>query len=191
LNDIRPILERVNPTDKPVSADLLPLLYDELRNLASGYMSREAPGQTLQPTALVHEAWIKLTKDDARLWSDRAHFFRAAAQAMRCILVDRARSKASLKHGARAQLLDIQQLDLAETTMDERLLLVDEMLGSLETEHPICARIVSLKFFGGLTNKEIAQTEGMVERTVERHWAYAKVRLIQMIREENSGKATA
>src|SRR5476651_751819 len=122
--DIREILESVKSTGAPVSAELLPLVYDELRNLAAGYMAREASGQTLQPTALVHEAWLRLTKEDARLWSDRAHFFRAAAQAMRHILVDRARAKARLKRGANAKTLDIYDLDLAEATMDERVLLV-------------------------------------------------------------------
>src|SRR5690242_580382 len=109
-------------------------------------MSRQACGHTLQPTALVHEAWLRLTKDDAQLWSDRAHFFRAAAQAMRCILVDRARAKASWKRGANAERLDIDDLDLAEPTMDERVLLVDEMLSRLQKEDPERARVVSLKF---------------------------------------------
>src|SRR5262245_21438918 len=99
-------------------------------------MSREASGQTLQPTALVHEAWLRVTKEDAPMWSDRAHFFRAAAQAMRRILVDRARAKASLKRGVKAEALDIHTLDLVAATMDERVLLVDEMLDRLEKESP-------------------------------------------------------
>jgi RNA polymerase sigma factor (TIGR02999 family) len=186
--DIREILESVKRTGTPVSAEMLPLVYDELRNLAAGYMAREVSGQTLQPTALVHEAWLRLTKEDARLWSDRAHFFRAAAQAMRHILVDRARAKASLKRGANAKALDVYDLDLAEATMDERVLLVDEMLDRLERENPQGARVISLKFFGGLTEKEITAMHGVTERTVRRQWAYARTRLFQMLREEAATK---
>jgi RNA polymerase sigma factor (TIGR02999 family) len=186
--DIREILESVKRTGTPVSAEMLPLVYDELRNLAAGYMAREVSGQTLQPTALVHEAWLRLTKEDARLWSDRAHFFRAAAQAMRHILVDRARAKASLKRGANAKTLNVYGLDLADATMDERVLLVDEMLDRLEKENPEGALVISLKFFGGLTEKEIAAMHGVTERTVRRQWAYARTRLFQMLREEAAAK---
>lgn len=160
------------------------MLYDELRRLAAGYMAREAFGQTLQPTALVHEAWLRLTKVDAGLWSDRAHFFGAAAQAMRRILVERARAKASLKRGEKAERLEIYELDPAAATTDERVLLVNEMLDQLDREDPESARVISLKFFGGLTNKEIARMDGVAERTIERRWAYAKARLFQMLREE-------
>lgn len=172
----------------PVSAEMLPLVYDELRNLAAGYMAREVSGQTLQPTALVHEAWLRLTKEDVRLWSDRAHFFRAAAQAMRHILVDRARAKGSLKRGANPKTLNVYDLDLAEATMDERVLLVDEMLDRLERENPEGALVISLKFFAGLTEKEIAAMHGVTERTVRRQWAYARTRLYQMLREEAAAK---
>lgn len=191
MDAIREILERVPNLGGPASADLLPLIYDELRNVASGYMSQQAPGNTLQPTALVHEAWLRLSQRDAKLWSDRAHFFRAAAQAMRCILVDRARAKSRVKHGANAVRLDIADLDLPEPTMDERVLLVDEMLGRLEKENPDAARVVSLKFFGGLTNKEIAAMDGVTERTIERRWTYAKARLFQIIREETGSTESA
>jgi RNA polymerase sigma factor (TIGR02999 family) len=184
VNDIRKVLEKVTPPDHPVTAELLPLLYDELRSLAAGYMAREAPGQTLQPTALVHEAWLRLSKEDARLWQDRAHFFRTAAQAMRRILVDRARAKASLKRGAAAHALDIDKLDLAEVTMDERVLMVDELIDRLDQEDPESARVISLKFFAGLTNREIASMDGVTERTIERQWAYAKARLFQMLQSE-------
>lgn len=186
LSELTRILQSASGSGRPVSAELLPLVYDELRNLAKQRMSREAPGQTLQATALVHEAWLKVTGEEERSWSDRAHFFRAAAQAMRHILVDRARAKASLKRGKNVELFDIHGLDVADTTLDERVLLVDEMMGRLEREDPDSARVISLKFFGGLTNKEIAAMDGVTERTVERHWAYAKARLFQMIREETS-----
>lgn len=171
-----------------ISAELLPLVYDELRSLARKRMSGAAAGETLQATALVHEAWLKISGDESRAWSDRSHFFRAAAQAMRHILVDRARAKASLKRGENAEMLDIEVhgLEVADTTMEERVLLVDEMMSRLEKDDPDSVRVISLKFFGGLTNKEIATMDGIAERTVERHWAYAKTRLYQMIRAEMS-----
>jgi RNA polymerase sigma factor (TIGR02999 family) len=168
------------------SAELLPLVYDELRSLARKRMATIGPGQTLQATALVHEAWLKLSGDEARSWSDRVHFFRAAAQAMRHILVDRARAKSSQKRGENPELLEISThgLEVADTTLDERILLVDEMMKRLEEEDPESVRVISLKFFGGLTNKEIAAMDGVADRTVERRWAYAKARLFQMIRKE-------
>jgi RNA polymerase sigma factor (TIGR02999 family) len=182
--DIREILEKAQATEMSVSAELLPLVYDELRDLAARYMDRESAGQTLQPTALVHEAWLRLTTEDARLWSDRAHFFRTAAQAMRRILVERARAKTRLKRGANAKALDIHDFDLAEATMDERVLLVDEMLERMERENPQGARVITLRFFGGLTETEIAAMDGVTERTVRRQWAFARARLFQMLREE-------
>lgn len=186
LNELTRILQSANGHSSFVSSELLPLVYDELRNLARKRMSGMEPGQTLQATALVHEAWLKLSSTDERSWSDRAHFFRAAAQAMRHIMVDRARSKATRKHGENPEHVDIEAhgLDVPDTTIDERVLLVDEMMNRLEKEDPDSVRVISLKFFGGLTNKEIAAMDGVTERTIERHWAYAKTRLYQMIRKE-------
>jgi RNA polymerase sigma factor (TIGR02999 family) len=188
VKEIQKILEAMTRTDASgaVSSELLPLLYDELRSLAAGYMARQTPGQTLQPTALVHEAWLRLTREDERAWNDRAHFFRAAAQAMRQILVDRARAKGRLKRGAKSEELNIDEVDLAAATMDERVLLVDEMLDCLEKENPEGARVITLKFFGGLTEKEIASMDGVDERTVRRRWAYAKARLYQLLREKGA-----
>lgn len=183
MNEIQKILEKAHGADQPVAAELLPLLYDELRSLATEYLSREMPGQTLQPTALVHEAWLRIAQEDARMWNDRTHFFRAAAQAMRRILVDRARAKASQKRGEKAEKLDIDELDLAAATMDERVLLVDELLDRLEQENPESSRIVTLKFFGGLTEKEIGAMDGTPERTIRRRWAFAKARLVEMLHE--------
>jgi RNA polymerase sigma factor (TIGR02999 family) len=167
------------------SEELLPLVYDELRHLAAKRMAGEKPGQTLQPTALVHEAWLRLSGNAERDWSDRAHFFRAAAGAMRRILVDRAREKSAIKRGKGAEPIDIGDLDLADTSRDDRVLLIDEMLERLEAEDADGARVVSLKFFGGLTEKEIADIHGVTERTVRRQWAYARARLFQMIQEDN------
>jgi RNA polymerase sigma factor (TIGR02999 family) len=191
LSELTKILQSASGSGSLVSAELLPLVYDELRSLARMRMSKAAQGQTLQATALVHEAWLKISGDQERSWSDRAHFFRAAAQAMRHILVDRARAKASAKRGENVEMLDIHVhgLDVADTTLDERVLLVDEMMSRLEMDDPESVRVISLKFFGGLTNKEIATMDGVAERTVERHWAYAKARLYQMIRAETSNDA--
>jgi RNA polymerase sigma factor (TIGR02999 family) len=184
LNELTRILQMASGSGRPVSAELLPLVYDELRNLAQRRLSQEAPGQTLQATALVHEAWISLSGDEERSWIDRSHFFRAAAQAMRHIMVDRVRAKASLKRGANPEMIDIEGLDIADTTIDERVLLVDEMMTRLEQQDPESVRIITLKFFGGLTNREIAAMDGIAERTVERYWAFARAQLLRMIREE-------
>lgn len=165
------------------SEELLPLVYDELRRLAASRMSRESEGMTLQPTALVHEAWIRLSGKGERHWGSRVHFFRAAALAMRRILVDRARQKASLKGGGRREDYDPAALHPAEETPDHRILLIDECLHRLEKEDPESARLVLLKFFAGLTNQEVAGNLGVNVRTVERQWAYAKACLFQMIRE--------
>lgn len=167
------------------SDELLPLVYDELRHLAVKRMAGEKPGQTLQPTALVHEAWLKISGGEERGWQDRGHFFRAAAQAMRRILVDRARGKSAFKRGEGNASLDIGDFDLADISRDDRVLLVDEVLERLEKEDPEGARVVSLKFFGGLTEGEIAGIQGVTERTVRRQWAFAKARLFQMIQEDS------
>ncbi|RYD17719.1 MAG: sigma-70 family RNA polymerase sigma factor [Verrucomicrobiaceae bacterium] len=187
VSELSRILKAVSGSSTLVSSDLLPLVYEELRTLAKKQMSAEPADHTLQATALVHEAWLQLTGIEERSWDDRTHFFRAAAQAMRRILVDRARAKSTLKRGQRMELLDIQVhgLEVHGKTLDEQVLLVDEMMTRLEEEEPDSARVVSLKYFGGLTNKEIADMDGVAERTVDRRWAYAKARLYKMIREEN------
>lgn len=185
-DDYSRIMAALGSSDALRSEELLPLVYDELRQLAAGRLAGEKAGQTLQPTALVHEAWLRLSDKEGRNWNDRAHFFRAAAQAMRRILVDRAREKSALKRGEGVRALDIAEFDLADTNRDDRVLLIDEMLERLEGEDPDGARVVSLKFFGGLTEKEIAEIHGVTERTVRRQWAYARARLFQMIQEDIS-----
>ena len=164
--------------------DLLPLVYQELRGLAAARMAGAA-GQTLQPTALVHEAWLRLVGNSDSKWNDRAHFFRAAAQAMRCILVDRARAKSTLKRRRGSHQVALEEIDLAVSSPDCRILLVNEALDLLEQKDPESARIVTMKFFGGLTNKEIAKTDGVTERTIESKWAYAKASLFELIKEVN------
>jgi RNA polymerase sigma factor (TIGR02999 family) len=168
---------------KQAYEDLLPLVYEELRRLAAVRLAHEAAGQTLQPTALVHEAWLQLAGRGEHSWQNRAHFFAAAAIAMRRILIDKARRKARLTHGGGRARVDVQFIDLAETTPDDNVLFIDEALDQLEKDDPEQARVVVLKFFGGLTNLEVAQTLGVSERTVDRQWACARARLFWWISE--------
>jgi RNA polymerase sigma factor (TIGR02999 family) len=180
--EITLMLRAIRRGDGHSSDELLPLVYNELRRLASARMAQEAAGQTLQATALVHEAWLRMVGDGDRGWQNRAHFFGAAAEAMRRILVENARHKSRLKRGGGQIRLDIDALDLAAATPDEKVLLINDALERLRTEDPEKARIVVMKFFGGLTNQEVAENLGVTERTVERHWAYAKAWLFQIIR---------
>jgi RNA polymerase sigma factor (TIGR02999 family) len=184
MSEITQVLEAIGRGDGHASEELLPLVYAELRRHASVRMAREAPGHTLQPTALVHEAWLRMFGDGNRLWQNRAHFFGAASEAMRRILIENARRKSRLKRGGNPLRVDIEQLELAATTPDEKVLLIDEALKRLEEQDPERARVVMLKFFGGLTNQEAAETMGVTERTIERHWAYAKAWLFQSIRSQ-------
>jgi len=169
---------------KPAS-DLLPLVYEELRRLAAIRMAGEPGDQTLQPTALVHEAWLRMSQEGDRGWQDRTHFFRAAALAMRRILVDRARHKLRQKRGGGANKVAIDEAQLTSATTDDRVLLVDQCMDRLEKEDPESARVVLLKFFGGLTNKEVASLLDTSERSVERQWTYAKALLLEMIERDN------
>jgi RNA polymerase sigma factor (TIGR02999 family) len=165
------------------SHDFLPLIYDDLRRLAAHRLASVAPHQTLQPTALVHEAWLRLNGKQ-KTWENRVHFFAAAAEVMRHVLIDHIRRKSRLKRGGGQQRLDIDGIDLADTTPNEKVLLIDEALQQLQIAHPDKARIVVLKFFGGLTDREAAESLGVTERTVERHWAYARAWLLTRIREQ-------
>ncbi len=184
-NDVTLLLEAVARGEAMASERLLPLVYEELRGLAAARMAAESAGHTLQPTALVHEAWLRLSGAGERRWQDRAHFFRVAAMAMRRILVDHARQKARLKRGANPVRLDLLDIDLATTEPDERVLLVDHALTRLEQLDPEGARVVTLKFFGNYTMGEIAGILGVGERTVERRWTYARARLMQLIKDSS------
>lgn len=165
--------------------ELLPLVYEELRRLAAARMSKESSGQTLQATALVHEAWMRLTGGSRKKWENRAHFFAAASEAMRRILIENARKKSRLKRGGHLERTEMGELDLAAAPSDEMILLVDEALQRFKLEDPEKEKIVVMKFFGGLTNDEVAETLGVTERTVERQWAYAKAWLFRDIRKAN------
>lgn len=184
MSEITLLLEAVQRGESRTSEELLPLVYDELRHLAATRLGRNRTSQTLQATALVHEAWLRLINQKDRGWNNREHFFRAAAQAMRHILVDMSRQKASLKRGACPERLNIEDTDLAAAAPDDRILLVNEALTRLEAEDPESAQLVTLKFFGGFTNQEIARMLGLSDRTLERQWAYAKGSLYQLIQDD-------
>ncbi len=179
-SDITRVLESIEHR-AGASEQLLPLVYDELRRLAAARMARESAGQTLQPTALVHEAWLRLFNGNSQVWQSRGHFFGAAAEAMRRILIERARRKLSSKRGNRAEHINIEEVDIAVALPNERVLLIDEALDRLEKKNPELARVVTLKFFGGLTNAEVADTMGVTERTVQNKWNFAKAWLTENI----------
>jgi RNA polymerase sigma factor (TIGR02999 family) len=185
MSDITLILQAIKQGESRASEELLPLVYEELRRIAAARMAQESAGQTLQPTALVHEAWLQLVGEGDRSWQNRAHFFGAAADAMRRILIDKARRKSRLKHGGGQARLNIDELELAATTADDNVLLINEALEKLEQEDPEQARVVVLKYFGGLTNLEVAENLGIAERTVDRQWACAKARLFRWLRSPN------
>jgi RNA polymerase sigma factor (TIGR02999 family) len=168
------ILEAIGAGDKHAAAELLPLVYEELRRLAAARMSRETPGQTLQATALVHEAWLRLVGSNPVQWNGRAHFFGAAAEAMRRILLERARRKARVRHGGNLQRVDLDQVTLATQDSDDVILAVQETLEKLAAQFPQKAEIVKLRYFGGLEHNEIAEVMGISEPTVRRHWNYAR-----------------
>jgi RNA polymerase sigma factor (TIGR02999 family) len=159
----------------PLSAEgLLPLVYDELRALARAKMAREAPGATLQPTMLVHEAWLRLVGDADPGWNGRTHFLGAAALAMRRILVERARRRGRLRHGGGRARVDLEGDALADPVPDERLLAVDEAVARLESQDPRKGRIVNLRYFAGLGNEETAAVLGVSVGTVEREWRFIR-----------------
>jgi RNA polymerase sigma factor (TIGR02999 family) len=183
MSDITLMLQAASRGERLASEELLPLVYEELRRLAAARMAREQQGQTLQATALVHEAWLELVGDGERSWENRAHFFGAAAHAMRRILMLKARRKARFKHGGGQVRLNIDDLQVAATTPDDDILLLNEALERLEKEDPEQARVVVLKYFGGLTNEEVAKSLDLSPRTVDRQWACAKAWLFQWMRE--------
>jgi RNA polymerase sigma factor (TIGR02999 family) len=166
------------------SAELLPLVYEELRRLAAARMRQEREGHTLQPTALVHEAWLRMVGENDRTWKNRAHFFAAAAECMRRILIESARRNSRLKRGGGQTKLSIDDLKLTAATPDDKILMIDEALSRLQKDDPEKARVVVMKFFGGMTNQEVAEHLGVAERTIERQWAYARAWLFKIIRTE-------
>jgi RNA polymerase sigma factor (TIGR02999 family) len=182
MSDLTLVLDAINAGESQAVEKLLSLVYNELRNLAAARMLQESAGHTLQPTALVHEAWLRLISEGDQNWKSKAYFFAAAAEAMRRILVEHARKKASLKHGGGQVRLNIEDLELAGSSPDEKILLVHDALDHLERSNPERARVVVLKFFGGMTNKEVADTLNVSERSVDRHWVCAKAWLFQRLK---------
>jgi len=174
-------LAAVEQGDPKAADKLLELVYEELRTLAARKMAHELPGQTLQPTALVHEAWLRLVGSENPSFENRAHFFSAAAEAMRRILIERARRRSSLRRGGAYQRVDMDQVNLATPETDAELLAVDEALDELTKEYPVQAEVVKLRYFGGRKNEEIAQILGVSISTVKNYWSFSRAWLIQHI----------
>jgi RNA polymerase sigma factor (TIGR02999 family) len=166
------------------SAQLLPQLYTELRGLAASRLAHEPPGQTLQATALVHEVWLRLLREEDRQWNNPRHFFFAAAQAMRRILIENARHKHSLRHGGQRKRVDLEDLALASPMKPAELLALDEALERLATEDPEAARLVELRFFAGLGHQEAAEIMGISRRAADGLWAFARTWLFTELRNE-------
>lgn len=181
MSDVTRILEAVQQGDAAAAKDLLPVVYEELRRLARARMAQQVGGHTLQPTALVHEAWLRLVGSERQEWNGRGHFFAAAAEAMRHILVDGARRKRRAKHGGGQERVDVNEVEIAAGVDDEKILLVNEALEKLAVEDPIRAEVVKLHFFVGLTHAESAEILQISEKTVRRHWNYSRVWLYQTI----------
>jgi RNA polymerase sigma factor (TIGR02999 family) len=175
MSEVTRILSAIEEGDPAAARQLLPLVYDELRKLAAQKLAQEKPGQTLQATALVHEAYLRLVDvEQAQHWNSRGHFFGAAAEAMRRILVDRAREKGRAKRGGDCQRFDVDALELATEVTPDQLLVIDDALAQLERDDPIAAQIVKLRYFTGLTVEEAGQALGVATTTAYRHWNYAR-----------------
>jgi len=180
MSEVTRILEAIDRGDAQAAGELLPLVYGELRKLAASRLAGEAAGHTLQPTALVHEAWLKLTKDENRRWNGRSHFFAAAAEAMRRILVDSARRKRALRHGGGQQRIDIAEIVLAAPN-DSQVLAVNDALEKFAAVDSQKAELVKLRYFAGLTIDEAAGVLGISAPTAKRYWAYARAWLFEEI----------
>jgi RNA polymerase sigma factor (TIGR02999 family) len=175
MSEVTQLLGAIDTGDPEAADQLLPLVYNQLRRLAAVRLAREKPGQTLQATALVHEAWIRLAgKEEPRAWKSHGHFFAAAAEAMRRILVERARRKKRVRHGGSLQRVDLASVTLATADPDDTVLAINEALDKLAATSPQKAEIVKLRYFTGLEHAEIAEVLGVSEPTVRRHWAYAR-----------------
>ena len=183
MSDVTRILAAIEQGDARAADQLLPLVYDELRRLAAAKMSEEPPGQTLQATALVHEAYIRLVGSQDQNWSGRTHFFAAAAEAMRRILIDNARRKHRLKHGGGQQKVDLDDAELAFEAPSEDLIALDEALVKLASMDKVKADLVKLRYFAGLTLEQAAGVLNLPERTAKRYWAHARAWLYRQITE--------
>ena len=189
MGDVTRMLQAIERGEAQTSAELLPLVYDELRRLAAHKLSLERPGQTLQPTALVHEAWVRLVGAENQQWEGQRHFFGAAAEAMRRILIENARRKQRQKRGGGWERVVAEDIQLAEPLPSDNLLALDEALTELARRDPPAAELVQLRFFAGLTQQQSADLLGISRRTADRTWAYARAWLFQQIAggEKSSG----
>lgn len=185
MNEVTQILDAVSRGEPKAANELLSLVYEELRRLAAAKMASEAPGQTLQATALVHEAWLRLTSDEKRKWNDRTHFFAAAAEAMRRILVDNARIKRAQRHGGGQQRVEMPEIACAAAQNEDQILAVNEALEKLAVQDKPKAELVKLRYFVGMTIEEAAEALGVSVPTAKRHWAYARAWLAQEIKSSN------
>ena len=187
MSDVTQILSQIEQGDPGAAEQLLPLVYDELRKLAAAKLSQENPGQTLQATALVHEAYLRLVDvEKVQHWDSRGHFFSAAAESIRRILVENARRKGRLKHGTHFARHDIDGLEIAAPVRPDNILAIDEAIGKLESTNAEAARLVKLRYFAGLTIKQAADTLGVSSRRANQIWAYARAWLLAELGESDS-----
>lgn len=178
--EVTRLLQAIEHGDGAAADQLLPLVYEDLRRLASLRMAAEAPGHTLQATALVHEAWLRIGGEN-HPWQNRRHFFAAAAEAMRRILIERARRRQRARHGGGLERVDVDAIQIPEALRDDQILAVDEALSALEREDPRRAQVVKLRYFVGLTNPEVAESLGISLATAERDWSFAKAWLFSRV----------
>jgi RNA polymerase sigma factor (TIGR02999 family) len=187
MTDVTQILSDIEHGDPAAADRLLPLVYDELRKLANAKLANEKPGQTLQATALVHEAYLRLVgSEPTQQWDNRWHFFAAAAEAMRRITIDRARDKKRLKRGGDFHRIDLEQAEIELDSNEDHLIALDEALGELEREDEVAAQVVKLRFFAGLKQREVAAALGISLRTAERQWAFAQAWLYDRLRQDEN-----
>jgi RNA polymerase sigma factor (TIGR02999 family) len=187
MNEITQVLERIQNGEPSAAEALLPLVYEELRKLAAQKMAQEKPGQTIQATALVHEAYLRLVDvEQPQRWDGRGHFFAAAAEAMRRILVERARRSKTRKHGGGRRRLDAYTAAIAAPKNDDDLVAIDEALDRLAALDPVKAELVKLRYFAGLTIEECAEALSISCATAKRYWAYSRVWLFEAINQENT-----
>jgi len=184
VSDVTRVLNAIEDGDAKAAEELLPLVYDELRRLAAANMAQEAPGHTLQPTALVHEAWLRLVGGGDRQWNGRSHFFGAAAEAMRRILIENARRKRAARHGGGQVKLDIGEIEVAAPAKDDELLAVNEALEKFSVRDKQKAELVKLRYFVGLTTEEAAEVLGISVPTADRWWNYSRAWLFEEIARE-------
>ena len=189
MREVTRILTAIEKGDARAADELLPLVYQELRKLAAQRMKQEKPGQTLQATALVHEAYIRLVGTESQDWNSRAHFFAAAAEAMRRILIENARRKKRLKHGGGRQRVDLNKVDLSIDGPSDELIALDEALAKLAIEDPVKAELVKLRYFAGLTVEQTAEILKISRATADRYWSYARAWLFAEINTDG-GEAT-